>query len=306
MIFGPGANQFRLILAAVLLSCSAVGSAAEILLVQANGSKMSLAAPATRIVTLSPHLAELVFAAGAGDQLIATVEYSDYPEAAADIPRIGDAFRLDSERVMALRPDLVIAWDSGNPRPAIDQLRSLGLPVWSVEIREPMEIADTLETIGLATGHETTARLAAENIRTRLANLSIDYGNAAQRRYFYQVGAKPLFTINGDHLISKGLQLCGGLNIFDQEPGLAFQVGYESVIVADPDALFAPDNENRSNPLSAWLEWPTLYAVQQDALFLLPADAVSRASPRFFDALELACKLLHVLPERRTDGKPIN
>lgn len=302
MIFRFSTHQLRLILAAVFFTCSPLCSAADIILSQADGSPLLLARPAKRIVTLSPHLAELVFAAGAGHQLIATVEYSDFPEAAANIPRIGDAFRIDSERIMTLQPDLVISWDSGNPRPAIDQLRSLGLVVWQIEIRKPGEIADTLAAIGRATGHETTAGPAAESFRNRLADLSRAYGNTKQRSYFYQVGQKPLFTINGDHLISKGLQLCGGQNIFDQEPGLAFQVSYESVIVADPDVLFAPEIENSDNPLSAWLAWPGMKAVRLGTLYLVPADAVSRASPRFLDALELACKLLHASPERRTDG----
>ena len=129
----------------------------------------------TRLVTLSPHLTELVFAAGAGDQLIATVEYSEYPEAATVVPRIGDAFRLDVERIVALHADLVIAWDSGNPRPAIDQLRSLGVPVWSVEIREPGEIADILEAIGTATGRSESANFEGKKIRERLINLTRQY-----------------------------------------------------------------------------------------------------------------------------------
>jgi len=280
-----------------LLACCPFTAAAQISIEQADGSTLALAAPATRIVTLSPHLTELVFAAGAGDQLIATVEYSEYPEAAADIPRIGDAFRLDIERIITLHPDLVIAWGSGNPRAALDQLRSLGIPVWSVEIREPGEIAETLEVIGTATGRPERANFEAKQIREQLAHLTRQYAGVDIQKYFYQVGVKPLFTINGDHLISKGLRLCGGHNVFDAESGLAFQVGYESVIVANPDALFAPYLEDMPDPLAAWRDWPAMRAVRQDALFLLPADPISRATPRFLDSLELACKLLHSLRE---------
>ena len=255
-------------------------------------------------MTLAPHLTELVFAAGAGHRLIATVDYSDFPEAASGLPRIGDAFRLDIERIVALNPDLVIAWDSGNPRPAITQLHSLGITVWSVEIRTPEEIADTLEGIGMATGYEEIAEPGATGIRRRLEDLSRQYLGEETLDYFYQVGARPLFTLNGDHLVSRGLSLCGGHNIFEQEPGLAFQVGYESVIVANPDALFAPYLEGDENPLTAWQEWPAMNAVQRGALFLLPADAVSRATPRFLDSLEFACKLLHELREQNKYEQP--
>jgi iron complex transport system substrate-binding protein len=302
LIRWPASPRLQHCLAIVLLLCNPGAWAAEIALGQADGSTLLLNTPATRIVTLSPHLAELVFAAGAGDRLIATVEYSNYPRAAENLPRIGDAYRLDSERIIALRPDLVIAWDSGNPRPAIEQLRSFGMPVWTIEIREPSEIADTLDAIGLATGREDSALRESAALRKRLSQLSIDYTGAADLDYFYQVGEKPLFTINGAHLISKGLRMCGGSNVFGAEPGIAFQVGYESVIVANPDALFAPSSDGSEDPLAAWREWPAMKAVRRDALYLLPADAVSRATPRFLDALELACKLLDGIREQETNG----
>lgn len=290
---------FRCFLA--LCACISIARADLIELEQADGSNLSLQGPAKRLVTLSPHLAELVFTAGAGDLLLGTVAYSDYPAAAADIPRIGDAFRLDAESILARRPDLVIAWDSGNPQAAVDQLRSLGLTVWSVEIREPEEIADILEAIGSATGRPEPARSHGRIIRERLARLARQYQQASQMEYFYQVGVKPLFTINGEHLISKGLTLCGGRNVFEDENGLAFQVGYEAVIVANPDALFAPRPEGAPDPLAAWRDWPAMRAVQRDALFLLPADPVSRATPRFLDSLEFACTLLDGLRGQNRD-----
>jgi iron complex transport system substrate-binding protein len=282
-----------------LVACGILFADGEITLEQADGSELLLPAPATRVITLSPHLTELVFAAGAGDRLIATVEYSDYPESARDVPRIGDAFRLDIERIVALRPDLVIAWDSGTPRPAVAQMRALGIPVWSVEIREPGEIADILEATGKATAEPGTAGAMA--LRQRLVDLSERYKGLDVLEYFYQVGSTPLFTVNGDQLISKGLSLCGGRNIFADEPALAFQMSHESVIVADPDALFAPYQDGKPDPLMAWRDWPSMQAVRHDALFLLPADPVSRATPRFLDSLELACKLLNGLREHDTN-----
>jgi iron complex transport system substrate-binding protein len=294
--------RLRCILIVALFACCPPAVAAEIRLEQADGSTMELSGPASRIITLSPHLTELVFAAGAGDQLVGTVEFSEFPEAATRIPRVGDAFRLDLERILALNADLVIAWESGNPEPAINQLRILGVSVWSVEIREPLEIADALESIGLATGHSESARREGDRIRSRLNRLTRQYQGVRVLDYFYQVGVKPLFTINGNHLISKGLALCGGRNVFADEPGLAFQVGYESVIVASPDVLFAPFLEGMPDPLAAWREWPSMAAVREGALYLLPADPISRATPRFLDSLELACTLLQNLREQGNDG----
>lgn len=275
---------------------------ADVLLPQPDGGALSLPEPAQRIVTLAPHLAEGVFAAGAGRQVIATVEYSEFPAAAADIPRIGDAFRLDIERIVALRPDLVIAWESGNPRPAIQQMHELGLAVWSVEIREPDEIPAYIEAVGRASGHREQAQIEAEHLRRQLAEIEQRYAEAEPVRYFYQVDAKPLFTINGQHLISRGLALCGGVNIFADETGLAFQVARESVIVANPEAMLAPRLPGAADPLAAWRDWPGLSAVEHDALFLLSADEISRATPRFLDSLGAACKLLQDLREKPRHG----
>lgn len=286
---------------ALLLAWAPLVQAADVRLLQVDGSELRLPAPATRIVTLAPHLAEGVFAAGAGRQLIATVEYSEYPAGAMDIPRVGDAFRLDIERIAALRPDLVIAWDSGNPRPAVEQLRGLDLPVWSVEIREPSGIPAFIESVGRAAGHPAAAAEEANRLRTQLGELERRYAAAEPLRYFYQVDARPLFTVNGEHLISRGLALCGGINIFANEPGLAFQVARESVIIANPEAILAPRPPGAADPLAAWRDWPGLAAVQRQGLFLLPADEISRATPRFLDTLEQACKLLQDLRGNNPD-----
>jgi len=290
------------LLALVLGGLAPPAGASDIRLSQADGGPLSLAAPAKRVVTLAPNLAEGVFAAGAGTRLVATVEYSEFPPAAADLPRIGDAFRLDIERIVSLRPDLVMAWASGNPRQAIAQLRDLGLTVWTVEIRTPAGVADFIEDVGRATALPERAEPVAQELRRRLADLSKRYDGAPPVRYFYQVDAKPLFTINGEHLISRGLALCGGVNIFAHEPALAFQTSRESVIVADPRALLAPFVDGGADPLAAWRAWPGMQAVREGALLLLPADEISRATPRFLDSLEMACKLLDGLRARDSNG----
>ena len=289
-------NRFTAALVlALVLACPVGWLQADILLHQADGSELVLEQPALRLVTLSPNLAELVFAAGAGERLLATVEYSEYPPAAAGLPRVGDAFRLDIEGIVSKRPDLVIAWDSGTPKGAVDQLRNLGIPVWSVEIREPDQIAVTLTDIGRVTANESEAENAAREFRERLARLTARYVGVATLDYFYQVDPRPLFTINGQHLISQGLALCGGRNVFAGEPALAFQVSHESVIVADPDVLFAPVLPGAENPLVRWKEWPGMKAVRKDALFTLDADRISRATPRWLESIETACTLLHQL-----------
>ncbi|MFB3079661.1 MAG: hypothetical protein ACE1Y4_16825, partial [Lysobacterales bacterium] len=153
--------------------------------------------------------------------------------------------------------------------------------------------------IGDASGRTQAAGVAAADFQSKLNKLSRRYSSRQMLDYFFQIDDKPLYTINGKHLISKGLSLCGGHNIFHDLPGLAFQVTHESVIVADPVAMFAPVRENEPNPLAIWLDWPSMQAVRENALFTLPADKISQATPRLLDALEMACSVLDDLREEK-------
>ena len=284
-----------------MLPASAAG-AEPIELRNADGSLLRLQAPARKVITLSPHLTELVFAAGAGDLLLGAVEYSDYPEAARTLPRVGDAFRIDLERLSAMGPDLVLSWSSGNPPRAVARIQDLGIAAWSIEIRRPEEIADTLEAIGRATGRSATARTAAEDARQKLDDIQRQWLDAEPVRYFYQVQERPLYTLNGEHLVSRGLALCGGENVFGGATGIAPQVSREAVLLADPEALFAPRVSGSPDPLAHWLEWPQLAAVRSGALHGLPADQISQATPRFLTVLESACSMLDDLRKLMTNS----
>ncbi len=275
-----------------LVSAQDFVNADAIALPQAGGQELVLESTARSLVALSPHLTELVFAAGAGEKLAATVAYSDHPPDARDLPRIGDAFRIDTEQIHLISPDLVLAWQTGNPPEAIDHLAGLGIAVWVVEIRYPEGIPRTIELIGRATGTTEPAERAARALRATISGLGERYAGLQPVRYFYQISARPLYTVNGEHLISRALELCAGENVFSGLPGLAPQIGLEAVLLADPLLLMAPEIEGQPDPLSQWEEWPRLQAVRQGNRLLLPADAISRATPRFFDAVELACAIM--------------
>jgi iron complex transport system substrate-binding protein len=287
--FWTGKNAGLLIFLSLF---SIQGFAAGIALPQSDGSTLEIDSPAKSVITLAPNLAEMMFDAGAGSRLVATVDYSNFPEAAAALPRIGDAFRFDLEQILTLRPDLIIAWNSGNPAAALARLEELGLKVWRTELRQPSDIASLLRNIATATGMDGTGEIAAQAAEKKLATLEKRYKNKAPVRYFYQVAEQPLFTLNGMHIVSQGLALCGGENVYAGESVLAPQITRESVLVADPDVFFAPRLAGDNDPLNHWREWPRLKAVQSDALYYLPADKISRATPRMLDSLELACTLL--------------
>lgn len=291
---GPGARKFhaRLFGFALILNIFLNTASAEIQLPQANGEILSLPVPAQRIITLAPNLAELVFAAGAGEQLKAVVEYSSFPASVIGLPKVGDAFRIDLERIIELEPDLIIAWKSGNPQTALQKLGQLGFAVWQIEITRPDEIADTLESISYAAGTEALGLPAAAKIRDKLAYLRQENTDKPRIEYFFQITARPLYTVNGQHIISRSLAVCGGHNVFSELPTLAPQVSRESVILADPQVMIATEIAGEPPSLDGWQDWPRLRAVQNNAMLYLPADEISQAAPRLLDSIELACKLL--------------
>ena len=278
----------------MLLCCIAVvqTSSAAIELKQPDGDTLSLPGPAKRIITLAPNLAELVFAAGAGEHLSAVVEYSNFPEQVRHIPRVGDAFRIDLERILQLNPDLVIAWKTGNPQTALNKLEQMGINVWQVEISQPREIADIVNSISHAAGTEAVGQAAARQISDRLSRLQERNAGKDPVAFFFQIAYQPLYTINDQHIISRSLAICGGVNIFSDLAALAPPVSRESVIMADPQVMIAPEVPGEPPALLGWQEWPRLQAVKNKAMLYLPVDEISQATPRLLDSIELACKLL--------------
>jgi iron complex transport system substrate-binding protein len=295
MIYCSARVNIGRIFLAVIVFCglgTAHSTTASITLPQANGESLTLSSPAERIITLAPNLAELVFAAGAGEHLKAVVEYSNFPEQVAQIPRVGDAFRIDLERIIELKPDLVIAWKSGNPQTALQKLQQLGIRVWQIEISRPEEIADAVENISHAAGTQDIGEAVALQLRKRLTDLQKQNADKTPVDFFYQIAPRPLYTINNQHIISRSLAVCGGHNVFSELPTLAPQVSRESVIIANPQVMIAPETANNPPGLLVWQDWPQLQAVQNNNMLYLPADEISQATPRLLDSIDLACKLL--------------
>ncbi len=193
--------------------CCAIASAAVEVRDDA-GRVVRLERPATRIVSLAPHLTELLFAIGAGDRLVGVTGFSDYPPAATALPRVGGLYGLDVERLLALKPDLVVAWRSGTAEAELDTLERLGLRVFRNEPRTLDDIATTMARLGTLTGDEPGANAAAADFRARVATLRDTYASRSPVRVFYQVWNDPLMTIGGPQPITQVIELCGGRNVF--------------------------------------------------------------------------------------------
>ena len=291
----PGAA----LLAAVLLGqpCSAN---AQIELTDDAGQRIVLAEPARRIVSLAPHITEILFAAGAGERVVGVVAYSDYPEAARALPQVGGYTQIDLEAIVGLRPDLVIGWRSGNRDAHLARLQAMGIPVFLNEPRNLDDVARSLEQIGRLAGSEDAARAAATAFRARHAALAARHASQPPVRTFYQIWDRPLMTINDEHLIADVIRLCGGSNVFGSLTQLAPTIGVEAVLAANPEAIVASGmGDARPEWLDQWARWPQLEATRRDNLFFIPPELIQRHTPRILDGAERLCAQLETARARR-------
>src|SRR5690606_22887585 len=229
-------NLLRLLISLVL-ALAAAGVGAALTVTDDAGRAVTLPGPAQRIVSLAPHITELLFAAGAGEHIVAVGSYSDHPPAARALPQVGSSSGIDVERLLASRPDLVIAWQSGNGERTIARLRTLGLTVFVSEPRRLEDIPRTLMQFGQLAGTKVVAEPAAQTFLVRQRELAERYSQRPLVAVFYQIWNQPLMTVNGEQMISQLIELCGGRNIFAKLPTLAPQVGLEAVLAADPEAI---------------------------------------------------------------------
>lgn len=286
-----------LMLALVLLSAQAQ---AELSLRDDSGTDVRLPAPAARIVSLAPNITEVVFAAGAADKLIGTVDFSDYPTAAKKLPRVGSYARVDVEAIVALKPDLVLAWESGNPPASVAQLRRLGIPVFVTEPRSLDDVARDIERYAALAGTETAGRAAARDFRKRLAALQQQYAVRRPVRTFYQVWDEPLMTVNGKQIISDVIRLCGGVNVFADLPALAPTVSVEAVLAANPEVIIAGGmGESNAAWLEPWRKWRRLQANARNNLFFIDPNLLQRHTPRLLNGAEHMCEKLEEARSRR-------
>lgn len=252
---------------------------------------MGAAEPARRIISLAPNLTELTFTAGAGDKLVGVDQYSDFPEAARAIARIGDAFRVDFERVLSLRPDLVLAWDTGTSTGVIDRLRALQVRVQPLSTQRLADVGQALREIGRLAGTGATADAAAREFEQQIAALRAEYAGRSVLTVFLQVNDKPLYTVNGQQIMSEIVELCGGRNVFAQLDKFAPEVGVEAVIAANPQVIIATDYSGTS-ALAQWQRWPNIAAVKQGNIYNLPPDDVTRATTRLARGAAELCRTL--------------
>ena len=310
MCFRAPALVLRMRLAALLLVSVSVlvatstraAEAATVSVIDDSGHTVTLTQPAHRIISLAPHATELLFAAGAGNAVIAVSQYSDYPAAAKSITSVGGSAALDLERIVALKPDLLVIWGSGNAASQIARLRALHIPVFDSDPRDYAAVASSIERLAKLSGTTDIGTTAASAFRRRLTALQAAYQARPIVSVFYQIWPAPLMTLNGTHIASQAIALCGGKNIFAQLPQIAPVVGAEAVVQANPEVILSGSSDT-SAALSGWRRFPALHAVQAHNLLMIDADLLSRAGPRVLDGTEQLCRALDSARSRRANLK---
>lgn len=266
---------------------------AEVAVIDDVGQEVALTSPAMRVVSLAPNLTEILFFIGAGEQVVGVVEYSDFPPAARDLPVIGSHNRFDVEQILSLKPDLIVGWRSGNSQEDLDGLKRLGLPVFISEPSTVEGIVSLMERLGELTGHQAQSLSQASAFRASFNASRETYSTRRQVRVFYQVWEQPIYTLNGDHVISQLISLCGGTNIFSDLKQLAPVVSLESVLARDPEVIVGGGVFGQTPPWAErWQSWPTVRAVRNRHIYAVDSDHIARMGPRLAEGVEALCLVI--------------
>jgi iron complex transport system substrate-binding protein len=290
--------SFVLTLLGVFLSINVCASSISI--IDDEGIEHTFDQPLQRIVSLMPHATELLFEVGAGDHVVGAVQYSDYPEAAKKIPRVGGYSALNIEAIVALKPDLLIAWPEGNRNRELDRLKALGLPILVSDPREFKDIANALFIYGKITDNNEKAAKAIETFNKKLTYLRNTYSEQEKVSVFYQVWNAPLMTQNGNTFISRAIEVCGGINIFSDLPMTNPQVSIESILIQDPQVIVASGmGQARPEWLDDWRQYKTLQAVEANQLYHIAPELFQRPTVRFLLGTEQLCEAMQKARESK-------
>ena len=284
---------------AALMILAAAPLAAATTVTDDTGQRVALPHEPGRIISLAPGATEMLFAAGVGDRLIATVDFSDEPAAAKRVPRIGDVTAIDMERLVALRPDVVVVWPGGGNPAQIEKIAQLGIPIYRQQVNRLADLPASLRRLGALSSDGSVAERAATTLAAELARIAREYGGGAgaSPTVLLEVWNRPIYTVGGTHLMSDALTLCGVRNVFGDLRELGPIIDTEAVIARNPDFIVAaaPPGEGASW-LAEWRRFGSLKAVQTGRLIAFEDQRLSRLGPSVVPAAEALCKALAASP----------
>jgi iron complex transport system substrate-binding protein len=278
--------RWRLIVFLNFMLCTLQASACSV--TDDEGHLVHLNKPAERIISLAPDLTELLFTAGAGLRIVGVMQGSDFPAGAKKIPVIASYNTLNSEAILGLHPDLIVAWAGGGRSAELQQLEQLGIPVFLSHQRDLTDIPTTLRKLGCLAGTEKIADAAAADFLQRYHDLQQRYSHQKIVSVFYEMWPHPLITVNKDSWINQIIVLCGGKNLFANAHGIAPQVTFEAVLIANPDVIISTSTQ--ADWKEIWQSWPSLSAVKNQFIYAVYPDWLERAGPRSLNGAEAVCR----------------
>jgi iron complex transport system substrate-binding protein len=268
-------------LGALLIALVAAAAPARRSVPDDTGASVEVPSVNCRIVSLAPGTTAMLFAAGAGPCMVATIAHSAEPAEAASVPVIGDAETLDFEQLLALRPTVVVVAVDVVQRMRIDRIRALGIPVYQVHVTSLAQMPQSLRRLGALTGTEAVADRRAAAFDRELQSIAARYHGREPLRVLYQIWDRPIYTIGGRHVISDALRLCGASNIFGDLETAAPAVTREA---APPQAA--------AEWIADWGRYPTLSAVRDGHVVAYADERMDRMGPSVIEATASLCELI--------------
>lgn len=262
-----------------------------------------LSKPATRIISLAPDITEILFALGAEKQVVGVISDSNYPEAAKKIPIVGAIGGLDIERMVALKPDLIITWDKSFARQLSILQSKFGVAIYTTKPKQLEDIALTMKNLGALTGNVETARLKAQLYLQALNQLASKYQHQKPINVFYQIGNYSLLTINKESWINQAIELCGGRNVFAKARFAVPEISWEALLVANPQVIITDTTQRDWK--DRWQKWRSIDAVKRNQLYAIDPDYIDRAGPRLILGVNQLCQSLEKARFTKNPAAPI-
>jgi len=249
-----------------------------------------------RVVSLAPSITEIVYELNCEDRLKGVTIFSDFPEDALRLPKVGSYVNLDLEKIVSLQPDLCIAIKDGNPKAVISRLEALGITVYAVNPRGIETVMTSILEIGELLEVTEKARNLVQDMRLRIRRVETIVSAVDHHpRVFFQIGISPIVSAGSDTFIHELIVKAGGMNLAGDYPSYP-RFSTEEIVVASPDIIIISSMAREKvfeKVKSQWQQWASIPAVKRDRIFVVDSNVFDRPTPRLIDALEILVQLIH-------------
>jgi iron complex transport system substrate-binding protein len=260
------------------------------------GRTVEVSGPPRRIVSVAPNVTEILFALGLGGRLVGVTTYCEYPPEALKIEKIGGYINPSLERIVALRPDLVVGIAEGDLRTFVDKLTALKIPVYIANPRTALDVLISIRKIGEVAFAPEPAREIVRSMEEKIQSIRDKVQGRPRPRVLHILDFNPLISAGKGTFVDDLIRLAGGRNVAETAAGKYPRFSMEEVLVQDPEVILLSSMKSR-DPLVKqrrwWERWKTISAVKHGRIFVLDSDLIHRPSPRMGEGLEQVARAIH-------------